>query len=129
MRKNLFLISFTLFIVSCAAPNRNSNPQPAQSPAKKNDASLSEIIAFSKLCTEWKTEFEILSLQENKVRNDNEILKAYLLGTEIHHYLNPTKIEIVLWLLEELKKIENCSHENPEMSKLARNFNLKENNL
>lgn len=129
MRKNLILVSFTLFIASCAAPNRNSNPQVVQSPADKNDASLNEIIALSKLCTEWKTDFEILSSQENKVGNDNEILKAYLLGAEIHHYLNPTKIEIVLWLLEELKKIENCSYENPEMSKLARNYNLKENDL
>lgn len=121
MKALSLVLSVFLLLTACAQPGKDTSAPAKPAPAESDDNVGYQAGLLSQAYENWKSETNAIAWKDSDPKAF-ELAEAYTLGLRISKFIGPTRVEIILWLLENFKTIKNPSPEGTEMKSLAKEY-------
>lgn len=115
------ILVICLIFTACAQPGKDTSVPAAPATPDGYDDVGYQAGLLSQAYNNWKSETTAIAWKDSDPKAF-ELAQAYVLGLRVSRYLGPTRVEVILWLLENFKTIKNTSPESSEMRALAKEY-------
>lgn len=126
--KTLSRLLLCLMLTACAQPGRDASSPAAPTEPETSSDVRSQAKLLSQAYVNWKSETAVASGRDSDP-SKYELVQAYVLARRAQRDLGTSRIDVLVWLLENFKTIKNPAAQSPEMLLLADTFIKKELNL